>query len=108
MFKFLAKKSSESPPQPAADNSSSWLYKLRSGLARTSSGISTLFTGVKIDDDLYDELESALLMADAGVQATKVLMDNLRKKVKSEQLTEALQVKTALHQLFLELLLPLQ
>jgi fused signal recognition particle receptor len=108
MFKFLAKKSSESPPQPAADNSSSWLYKLRSGLARTSSGISTLFTGVKIDDDLYDELESALLMADAGVQATKVLMDNLRKKVKSEQLTEALQVKTALHQLLLELLLPLQ
>jgi len=108
MFKFLAKKSSDSPPQPAADNSSSWLYKLRSGLARTSSGISTLFTGVKIDDDLYDELESALLMADAGVQATTVLMENLRKKVKAEQLTEALQVKTALHQLMLELLLPLQ
>ena len=108
MFKFLAKKSSDSPPQPAADNSSSWLHKLRSGLARTSSGISTLFTGVKIDDDLYDELESALLMADAGVQATTVLMESLRKKVKAEQLTEALQVKTALHQLMLELLLPLQ
>jgi len=108
MFKFLAKKSSDSPLQPAADNSSSWLHKLRSGLARTSSGFSTLFTGVKIDDDLYDELESALLMADAGVQATKVLMENLRKKVKAEQLTEALQVKSALHQLMLELLLPLQ
>ncbi len=108
MFKFLAKKSSDSPPQPAADNSSSWLHKLRSGLARTSSGISTLFTGVKIDDDLYDELESALLMADAGVQATKFLMESLRKKVKAEQLTESLQVKTALHQLMLELLLPLQ
>lgn len=108
MFKFLAKKSSDSPPQPTLDNSSSWLHKLRSGLARTSSGLGTLFTGVKIDDDLYDELESALLMADAGVQATKVLMDNLRKKVKAEQLTDAAQVKTALHQLMLELLLPLQ
>jgi fused signal recognition particle receptor len=108
MFKFLAKKLSDSPPQPAADNPTSWLHKLRSGLARTSSSISTLFTGVKIDDDLYDELESALLMADAGVQATQVLMESLRKKVKAEQLTEALQVKTALHQLMLELLLPLQ
>ena len=108
MFSFLAKKSSDSNKQSSADQPKTWLQNLRSGLARTSSGISTLFTGAKIDDALYDELESALLMADAGVQATKTLMDKLRKKVKTEHLTEASQVKTALHELMLELLLPLQ
>jgi fused signal recognition particle receptor len=108
MFSFLAKKSSDSNKQSSADQPKTWLQNLRSGLARTSSGISTLFTGAKIDDALYEELESALLMADAGVQATKTLMDKLRKKVKAEHLTEASQVKTALHELMLELLLPLQ
>ena len=108
MFSFFAKKSSDSNKQSSADQPKTWLQNLRSGLARTSSGISTLFTGAKIDDALYDELESALLMADAGVQATKTLMDKLRKKVKTEHLTEASQVKAALHELMLELLLPLQ
>jgi fused signal recognition particle receptor len=108
MFSFLAKKSSDSNKQSSADQPKTWLQNLRSGLARTSSGISALFTGAKIDDALYEELESALLMADAGVQATKTLMDKLRKKVKAEHLTEASQVKTALHELMLELLLPLQ
>ena len=108
MFSFFAKKSSDSNKQSSADQPKTWLQNLRSGLARTSSGISTLFTGAKIDDALYDELESALLMADAGVLATKTLMDKLRKKVKTEHLTEASQVKTALHELMLELLLPLQ
>jgi fused signal recognition particle receptor len=57
---------------------------------------------------LYEELEAALLMADAGVEATLFLLDALKKKVKNEKLTEAAQVKAALRKLMIELLTPLQ
>ena len=46
------------------------MERLRAGLRKTGSSISTVFTGTKIDEDLYEELETALLMADAGVKAT--------------------------------------
>ena len=84
------------------------LLALKKGLAKTSSNLTTLFVGARIDDDLYDELESALLMSDAGVEATMHLLEQLKRKVKEEKLTEADQVKTALKALLLELLLPLQ
>lgn len=86
----------------------SWLTRLKVGLSKTSSNLTTLFVGAKIDDDLYEELESALLMADAGVEATQYLLDTLRKKVKDEKLTDAAQVKTALRSVFAALLAPLQ
>ncbi len=86
----------------------SWFARLKKGLAKTSSNLTTLFIGARIDDDLYDELESALLMSDAGVEATMHLLEQLKRKVKEEKLTEAEQVKTALKALLLELLLPLQ
>ena len=85
-----------------------WLIRLKSGLAKTSSNLTTLFVGAKIGDELYDELESALLMSDAGVNATQFLLDSLRKKVKNEKLTDAMQVKAALKSIFIELLTPLQ
>jgi len=86
----------------------SWLQKLKAGLSKTSTNLTTLFVGARIDDELYEELESALLMADAGVEATQSLLDALKKKVKSEKLTEAQQVKQALRELLVELLKPLQ
>ncbi|MFZ6749146.1 signal recognition particle-docking protein FtsY [Undibacterium sp. Ren11W] len=86
----------------------SWLSRLKAGLSKTSSSLTTLFVGAKIDDDLYDELETALLISDAGVEATQFLLTGLKKKVKDEKLTEAEQVKTALKTLLLELLSPLQ
>ena len=86
----------------------SWITRLRIGLAKTSSNLTTLFVGAKIGDDLYEELESALLMADAGVGATQFLLDALRRKVKDEKLTEAVQVKAALRSVFVDLLRPLQ
>ena len=94
-------------PQPI-EQKQSWMQRLKMGLSKTSSNLTTLFVGAKIDDDLYDELESALLMSDAGVDATQFLLDALKKKVKSEKLTEAQQVKTALRTLLIELLAPLQ
>ncbi|RQO34819.1 signal recognition particle-docking protein FtsY [Herminiimonas sp. KBW02] len=86
----------------------SWMARLKVGLSKTSSNLTTLFVGAKIDDDLYEELESALLVSDAGVDATHFLLDALKRKVKNEKLTEAEQVKTALRSLLLEMLTPLQ
>jgi len=85
-----------------------WLSRLKTGLSKTSSNLTTLFVGARIDDALYEELESALLMSDAGVEATQYLLDNLRRKVKEEKLTDAAQVKTALRAVFVKLLEPLQ
>jgi fused signal recognition particle receptor len=97
-------------PAPAApvEQRQSWMQRLKAGLSKTSSNLTTLFVGAKIDDDLYDELEAALLMADTGVEATRFLLDGLKKKVKSDKLMDAQQVKAALRSLLIELLLPLQ
>ncbi|MBO9536577.1 signal recognition particle-docking protein FtsY [Herbaspirillum sp.] len=95
-------------PQPTPEAKRSWLSRLKSGLSKTSSNLTTLFVGARIDDDLYDELESALLVSDAGVEATQWLLDELKKKVKAERLTEAAQVRTALRSLLIDLLQPLQ
>lgn len=86
----------------------SWLSRLKSGLAKTSSNLTTLFVGAKIDEDLYEELESALLMSDTGVEATQHLLDALKKKVKDNKLTDSTQVREALKSLFVDLLVPLQ
>lgn len=86
----------------------SWMARLKAGLSKTSSNLSVLFVGAKIDDDLYEELEAALLMADAGVDATEYLLTALKLKVKQDKLLDAAAVKAALKQLLTELLLPLQ
>ncbi|CAN5892490.1 hypothetical protein BH11PSE12_BH11PSE12_11630 [soil metagenome] len=96
------------PVTTAASTKTSWFHRLKAGLSKTSSSLTTLFIGARIDDDLYDELETALLISDAGVEATQYLLDSLKKKVKEEKLTDALQVKAALKTLLLNLLTPLQ
>ena len=52
------------------------MERLRSGLRRTGTSLTSVFVGARIDDALYDELEAALLMADAGVKATQFLLDD--------------------------------
>jgi fused signal recognition particle receptor len=109
MFSFFKKSSPVTAEPPASPvEKKSWLTKLKSGLSRTSSGMTALFTGAKIDDALYEELESALLMADAGVDATQFVLNGLRKKVKDENLTDTTSVKNALRNLLLDLLSPLE
>ncbi len=93
---------------PTAEIRQSWFSRLKSGLSKTSNNLTTLFVGAKIDDDLYDELEAALLQADAGMEATQLLLGSLKKRVKEQRLTDAAQVKTALHGLLVELLSPMQ
>jgi fused signal recognition particle receptor len=96
------------PPQAEPSAKRSWLTRLKTGLSKTSSGLTGIFVGAKIDEDLYEELETALLMSDAGVDATEYLLEALREKVRSERLTDALQVKAALRTLLADLLRPLE
>ncbi|MGU7771503.1 signal recognition particle-docking protein FtsY [Burkholderia sp. MR1-5-21] len=97
-------------PPPAQDPSArkSWLARLKSGLAKTGSNITSVFVNTKIDEDLYEELETALLMSDAGVDATEFLLTTLREKVRAGRLTDPQQVKAALRDLLVELLKPLE
>ena len=87
---------------PATPDRAGWLGRLKSGLARTGNNLSTLFVGARVDDALLDELESALLMADAGVEATRLLLERLRARVKAEKITDAEAVRLALRSLIAE------
>jgi fused signal recognition particle receptor len=80
---------------PASERRS-WLDKLKNGLRKTGQSITTVFTGTRIDDALYEELEAALLMADAGVKATEHLLGELKRRVKDAKATEPLAVKALL------------
>ena len=98
-------------PAPAPDAEApreAWFQRLRKGLARTGSGIAQVFTGARIDDELYEELESALLMADAGVRATEHLLKDLKQRVKAAGSTEPAQVKALLADAIVDLLAPLE
>ena len=86
----------------------SWLDRLSQGLRKTGSGIAQVFTGTRIDDALYEELESALLMADTGVAATEYLLIDLKRRVKDSKASEPSAVKALLADALTELLLPLQ
>ena len=74
-------------PAPVAPERQRWLEKLSSGLRKTGSSISQVFTGAQIDDQLYEELESALLMADTGVKATGHLLDEVKRRVQASGAT---------------------
>ena len=93
---------------PAERPRASWLARLGTGLRRTGQSISTVFTGTKIDDELYEELETALLMADAGVQATEYLLKDLKQRVKDTGTTEPSAVKALLAASIAQLLKPLE
>jgi fused signal recognition particle receptor len=86
----------------------SWAARLKAGLARTrevlNTPVSELFTRRQVDEALYEELETALLQADCGVQATHALVDSLRKK----KLQDGEALRQALKNSITELLAPLE
>lgn len=94
--------------QTAAAERKSWVEKLKAGLRKTGSSLTTVFTGTRIDEELYEELEAALLMADAGVKATTFLLDDLRARVKAAKVTDPVQVKGLLIDAIADLLQPLE
>ena len=96
-------------PEPAPPaNRASWFVRLKSGLKKTGSSLTTVFTGTHIDEALYEDLETALLMADAGVAATQYLLHDLRQRVKQARATEPAQVRALLADALADLLAPLQ
>lgn len=126
LFTFFKKKSAEAgqaaaipassqalsaahTPVPAAQaDRRSWMSKLTSGLRRTGNSITTVFTGTQIDDALYEELESALLLSDAGVAATNHLLTDLKRRVKDAKAGEPAAVKALLIDAIANLLQPLE
>lgn len=95
------------PPGPDAARPG-WFARLRQGLGRTGSGIARVFTGARIDDALYEELESALLQADAGVAGTQALLADLKRRVKDSGADDPAAVKALLVDAIAEMLAPLQ
>ena len=75
-------------------NKTGFFARLKQGLSKTSAsigeGMASLFLGKKvIDDDLLDEIETRLLTADVGVEATSTIVQNLTQKVARKQLADA-------------------
>ena len=98
------------PPQEAtpATARQGWLSRLTQGLRKTGAGIAQVFTGTRIDDALYEELESALLLADTGVSAAEFLLVDLKRRVKEAKAAEPIAVKALLADAITDLLQPLE
>lgn len=72
--------------------------RLLEGLGKTRNnilgGVDALLSGfTKIDEDLFEELEELLIMADIGIQTTMTIVENLRGKVKKERITDPQAIK---------------
>ena len=107
---IIAEKDLELAPASATAEAArvGWMDRLKTGLKRTGSSISTVFTGTQIDDALYEDLETALLMADAGVPATEFLLQDLKRRVKESRATDTAQVKGLLRDAVADMLAPLE
>ena len=100
-------------PEPAAQEESTtgFFSRLKQGLKRTGNnfaeGMGALLLGKKqIDDDLLEELETQLLMADVGIEATRQIIDNLAKQVSRKELADSGALYAALQQELTRLLAP--
>ena len=93
-------------PQPLAKPG--WLDRLRQGLKKTGSQLGAMLGARKIDEALFEELETALLSSDAGVTATAWLLARLRERAGRKNLESAEQLKAELRDLLVELLSPLE
>ncbi len=76
----------------------SFKEKLKKGLEKTRESFSTKVDSVfkifkKVDEELFEELEEALISADVGVETSLYIIEELRKTVKEKHLTEAEEVK---------------
>ncbi len=111
MFSFFKSKKDPNETTESSTKPVSFVDKIRQGLSRTRQNLdqqlSGIFGGGKIDEDLYEELESILLTSDAGINATNQLLEDLRTHVKRANLSDAAQLKEALQESLINLLQPL-
>lgn len=122
VFNLFKKSKSDSPSEP--ENSAAidspppqdkpgFFERIKRGLSRTSSqfaeGLGNLFLGRKtIDDDLFEELETQLLVADVGMDATQDIIDSLTAKVARKQLADPDALYKALREELTSLLQPVE
>jgi fused signal recognition particle receptor len=125
VFSFFKSKPAAAPAAASAEQATpaaetapdapraGWAQRLKQGLAKTRDKLGGQLAGLfgvgrKIDAELFEELETILLTADVGVDATQALLDTLQKKVRRENLTEASDLQAALKEALVGLLAPLQ
>ena len=77
--------------------------KLKQGLTKTKDSINDKINNVfsnfrKVDEDLLEELEEALIMSDIGIETSTKIIENLRQRIKKEKVEEAEQVKELLRE----------
>ena len=90
----------------------SFTQRLKQGLSKTrlqfSGQLNHLLSGGKINADTYEELETILLTSDIGISATQHLIEALKKRVRQENLTDTIALKSALKIELLNMLSPLE
>ncbi|ACL74058.1 signal recognition particle-docking protein FtsY [Thioalkalivibrio sulfidiphilus HL-EbGr7] len=111
MFGFRKNRPEGETKSPSPAQSEGLFSRLRKGLSKTgqalTEGMATLVMGRKaIDDELLEELETRLLMADVGVEATQRILDGLTRRVARKELTDADALFKALHEAMTEILVP--
>src|SRR6478672_1470597 len=90
---------------PAAPGRKGWRDRLRgTGFARSFGGLFS--RNPKLDEDLLDEIETALLTADVGVAATTSLIESLRKRMRGREFADAQQLLRALREDLVAMLVP--
>jgi len=109
MFGFLKKNEASAA---LVEHESSWTERLKAGLAKTRAALNTplgeIFSRARIDDELLEDLESTLLMADCGIDATQWLLAELKARVKREKIESPALLRQALGELLGQLLAPLE
>jgi len=97
------------PEQPA---SLGWAARLKQGLSKSrqqmAKSLAGVFGGGKIDEDLYEELETVLLTSDMGIEATEHLMEEVRQRVSLRGLKDGEELRGALKEAIYELIKPLE
>jgi len=98
-------------PKDNSPEEKNWLGRLKSGLSRThqqlASGLGDLFLGTRaIDDELLEEIETGLLTADVGIEATEAIIQSLTEQVARKQLTDGEALYQALRSQLIDLLAP--
>ena len=78
--------------------------KIKQGLSKTASSISSVFTASELDDDFYDELEESLILADLGVETTEKAVTRLRALAKERRIKTTAEAREALREVLVEML----
>ncbi|UTA48015.1 signal recognition particle-docking protein FtsY [Simiduia sp. 21SJ11W-1] len=103
----------EAPPVAQPADKPGFFARIRAGLSRTRSqfaeGMGNLFLGKKeIDDELLEDLESQLLVADVGIDATTDIIESLTEGVARKELGDPQALLAALRRKLEELLAPVE